>query len=344
MDLEPTSEQRALADGARRYLRGELPLSNVRSVEPGAGPDPGTWKRTGELGWLSVGLSEDAGGAGASAAEEVLFAHELGQELSPGPFLSSIIASHVASTAGDQEALDSLISGSAWAAAAFAEGEVGVDRTGVSGQFLLVDGTGARFAIAIDERAPAVALIDLPDAGQALRSIDEATPIARIQLDTAVRAFVESEDAARILVRASLLAAGVLAGSARASSDMAVEYAKVREQFGKPIGAFQAISHRCTDMAIRSDSAIALTIHAALALDEMPEHAPKLVAAAKAFAGNAAIENAAANIQIHGGSGFTYDLDAHFHLKRARVLDTLWGDRRSQLWALVDEAKAPVAA
>jgi alkylation response protein AidB-like acyl-CoA dehydrogenase len=139
-----------------------------------------------------------------------------------------------------------------------------------------------------------------------------------------------------MFIRASVLAAAALVGIAEATRDMAAEYSKVRVQFGKPIGAYQAIKHRCADMAVRAEAASSQVLFAALSIDEGRPDDAFQAASAKVVASDAAIRNAADNIQIHGGMGYTFEHDAHLYLKRAHVFDRIAGDSRQHLAHLMD--------
>ena len=131
--------------------------------------------------------------------------------------------------------------------------------------------------------------------------------------------------------RATLLAAAMLAGIAEAVRDAAVSYATVREQFGVPIGSFQAVKHRCADMAVRAEAAWATVSYAAVLVDEKDDSAAALALAAKLTATDAAVRSAQESIQVHGGIGFTYEQGAHLYVRRAHVLDHVLGGRRRHL-------------
>ena len=135
-----------------------------------------------------------------------------------------------------------------------------------------------------------------------------------------------SGDAASLRRRATVLAAAEAAGVADRALEMSVEYAKVREQFGRPIGTFQAIKHRCADMAVRAEVARSAVTYAAVAIEEARDDAPLAVHIAKSLATDAAIGNATDNIQNHGGIGYTWEYDAQLYLKRAKRLRPAFGD------------------
>jgi hypothetical protein len=243
-------------------------------------------------------------------AEEALLFRELGRALAPGPFLGQVLAVHAAA-AGDLRA--DLAAGTA--VAGLAEPTVAGER------FRLIDAAGADVLAVVT--ADGVVLVD---AGTAKDR--EARP----GLDPSVTVEVASLDppavppaAGELAARGQVLVAAMLAGICEATRDESAAYAKVREQFGKPIGAFQAVKHRCADMAVRAEAAGGLTFLAALSLQAGTPDAPALVRLAKALAGEHAIANAADDIQNHGGTGFTADCPAHRYLARANLLATLLG-------------------
>ena len=148
-------------------------------------------------------------------------------------------------------------------------------------------------------------------------------------------------DATALLDRAAVGASAELLGGAARVLEMAAEYAKDRVQFGKPIGTFQAVKHRCADMAVRCEVTLDLTIYAALLLDAGSPDAPLHVAAAKALAGEYAIANGFDNVQNHGGIGVTWEHDAHLFVKRAHVVASTFGGRTEQLASVL---AAPAAS
>jgi alkylation response protein AidB-like acyl-CoA dehydrogenase len=147
-------------------------------------------------------------------------------------------------------------------------------------------------------------------------------------------------DAAALRRMATVLVAAEAVGVAERTVEMSVEYAKVREQFGKPIGTFQAIKHRCADMATRAEVARAVVVYASVAVQDGEADAEFHVHSAKALAADAAIQNATDNVQNHGGMGYTWESDAHLYLKRARVLEHVCGSRMAHLDAIAGPWRA----
>jgi alkylation response protein AidB-like acyl-CoA dehydrogenase len=167
--------------------------------------------------------------------------------------------------------------------------------------------------------------------GETVPGLDGAVTLERVSLPPRNRA------GADLALRATVLIAANLVGLIEAARDMATAYAKERQQFGQPIGAFQAIKHRCADMAVGAESAWTLTVFAALALDEGRADGPFQAAAARIVAGDAALAAARGNIQIHGGMGFTDECDAQLLVKRCHLWLQAGGDTRTHKAALMAE-------
>jgi hypothetical protein len=270
--------------------------------------------------------------------EEVLLARELGRALAPPSVLATLLAARCAAFAGDVARRDGILAGAL--RAGWAE-PVGEARLGahVRGRFQWIDAGEAGLVVGVGAEGCALLAADALR-GDPRTCLDDAVTLASGDVDAAALAFVP---AARepLGLRATLLSAAALAGISEAARDQAARYANERIQFGKPIGAFQAIKHRCADMAVRSEVAWQQTAYAALALREPLADAPFQVASAKALAVQAALENAASNVQVHGGYGFTVEYDAQLLVKRAHVYERLAGSRTEQLATLL-AAPAPI--
>jgi alkylation response protein AidB-like acyl-CoA dehydrogenase len=322
VDLLPSPEQAEIASSARSFLAAEVPMTAVRASADRAGVDRDVWARVGALGWFGLGLDEASGGVGYGQPEEVLLFREIGRFLAPGPFVASALAARVAAAAGDATA-GAILEGRAVVGLAEPFGD----------RYRLLDAAHADLVLAVDtdgatltERAawgdvePAVALDPTVELAYALAP--DGPPIAV----ATGRAIAD---------RGAVLTAAVLVGTAEATRDMSAQYAKDREQFGKPIGTFQAVKHRCADMAVRCEVTLDLTIYAALLSDAGTPDAPLHVASAKALAGEYAIANAFDNVQNHGGIGVTWEHDAHLFVKRAHVAASTFGGRTEQLAAVL---------
>jgi alkylation response protein AidB-like acyl-CoA dehydrogenase len=340
MDLLPDDAQQEVIASTAALLAKELPIARLRGAHA-TGPEQlsdAQWRAFAELGWFGLGLAEEQGGVGFTLVEEVLLARELGRALAPPSVLATLLAARCAALAGDAARRDGLLAGTLRAGWAEPVGEARLGER-VRGRFQWIDGAGAALAVAAGEQGCALLAADsLRGAPQPC--LDDAVQLASGELDAPALAFVP---AARepLGLRAALLSAAALAGISEAARDQAARYANERVQFGKPIGAFQAIKHRCADMAVRSEVAWQQTAYAALALREPLVDAPFQVASAKALAVQAALENAASNVQVHGGYGFTVEYDAQLLVKRAHVYERLAGSRSAQLAALL-AAPAPI--
>jgi alkylation response protein AidB-like acyl-CoA dehydrogenase len=317
VDLLPDEAQQTIVDTAAAFLSQEMPLSRLRRTEAATAlPSSRQWTKLAELGWFGLGLGEDEGGAGFSLAEEALLFREVGRRLGSVAIAATALAARVAGRAGDAALRDALAGGRR--RAAWAEPLDGARiRPDAAGRFLVFDGEGADVLVAANGEG---AVLLAPQAGRSLPCLDETTrPLAD----------VGSEE--RLAERAAVLAAAMLCGVAEEARDQAARYARERVQFGKPIGVFQAVKHRCADMAVRCEAAWSQTAYAALALRDGHADAPLQVAAARVVALEAALENASRNVQVHGGYGFTTEFDAHLLVKRAHVLERMAGASRTHL-------------
>jgi alkylation response protein AidB-like acyl-CoA dehydrogenase len=302
LDLIPDDEQQLIEDSLRGFLRDRLPVARLREASAhGGAAEQAVWEGLAGLGLFGLGVSEDKGGLGYGFAEEALVARALGVHLVSPSVLAQVLAPHYAEDDGLREAL---ISGEL--RAAFADGIGHAIDAGFAEQLLVLSGGAA-------------ALVETSSAGL-------GEPVVALDETVELRAVGNQPKAGHDAARIGLMLAAYLTGIAQTARDMAVAYAKEREQFNQPIGAFQAIKHICADMAVRVAAADAQVFYAAVSGDAAPSPAGE-VAAARLLAVDAAIENAKANIQIHGGMGFTAECDAHLLLKRAHLIAALGADK-----------------
>ncbi|MEU1195427.1 acyl-CoA dehydrogenase family protein [Streptomyces sp. NPDC005813] len=282
MDFQLTDDQQALRSGVRERLAARFGRDALRAAVDDGPPrlDAALWRELGEAGFFALRLPEAEGGVGLGLPEAVLVFEEAGRVLLPGP----LIATHLA----------------AGAVAGAATGETVV--TAVDGG--LVEWLEAADAVRGDAAG-----------AEPLASVDPLTPLHKVPAPPAR----DREDgreagrdgAARLLT--SLLTAAEQLGSAARTCELAVQHARTREQFGQPIGAFQAVKHLCAQMLVRTEVARAAVYAAAVTAD------PVDVAAARVLADEAAVRGARDCLQVHGGMGFTWESDVHLHLKRAWV-------------------------
>ncbi|MFT3754435.1 MAG: acyl-CoA dehydrogenase family protein [Pseudoxanthomonas sp.] len=324
MDILPTEEQQQIVDSVRDFFGAAFDIARLRP-ETLAQDDQGRsqWQAIGEMGFFGLGLAEEHGGVGYGLAEEALLFREAGRHLVTPSLLAQVLAMRIAAATGSS--IDALASGSERVALLASLPGTTVGAT-LTGEFHGYDAEPADWLVVWSTQGAALIRADKIASSTTLACLDEAVQLARLKFDAAkVDAWLplERED---IGLRANVMIAAQLAGVAEAARDMAAEYAKQRQQFGQPIGAFQAVKHRCADMAVRCEAAWFQSVFAALSVQETRAGADEQVAAALLIATDAANENAAGNIQVHGGMGYTAECDAHHLVKRARVLARLAGD------------------
>lgn len=319
MDLLPTPEQEEIVTSIASVIAG-----NHTTGEP---LTDALWEAAAAQGWFGLGLEEALGGVGYSLAEEVLLFTELGRAAVPGPFLATVLASRLAAEAGEADLTQQLISGS---------DRVGLAERWDDDRFSVLDADGATMALIVDGER--VTLVDL--GGVALDSIPSFDTLVPVSLAIDLHespALATAPDGPALLRRGALLSAALLAGIAKATTDQSVCYGIDREQFGQPVGGFQAVKHRCADMAARAEAATSLSRYAALAVVDGRTDGAFHAQAAWTVASEAAVTNAQVNIQNHGGIGFTWEHTAHRFLTRAQFLVRTLGDRRHHLSALLAE-------
>jgi alkylation response protein AidB-like acyl-CoA dehydrogenase len=318
----PTAEQRAIADGIAAFLAAEFPLERFRATPASRTPDNASWQSLASMGALGISQPVSDGGLGLTWVDEVLACREAGRCLVSPALVGSIVAAHVAASAGQRTLSDALLRGERRAGIALhhSAAEVRVIDAD-AGIFLQLEAAGARLL-----ECDASAL-------QSLACIDETVHLGAAPLPARELARANGEG---LVLAARLLTAALLCGLLEATRDMAAGYARTRAQFGRPIGAFQAIKHRCADIALAAELCWSQTLHAADALAAGAPDAEFHVLAAALLAGEEALKATRFNIQVHGAMGFTDEVDAHRLLKRAHVLHQLFGDARTVPFRLLD--------
>jgi alkylation response protein AidB-like acyl-CoA dehydrogenase len=316
-----SEEHVALHETARRFVSSRCTPAVVRAaMEADATSLPPFWPELVELGWLGLHLDEADGGQGYGFAELVIVLEELGRAVAPGPFLPTVLASAVIRAGGGRgtKALQALADGSAVGALALGDGPV-------------LSGAVADIVVAptiVDGAERWCVLRRDTFRAQPLESVDLARPVATIEIDASIPPEdVLDIDRAAVEAIAATLIAAECAGGAGWCVDTASAYAAVREQFGRPIGQFQAVKHRCADMLVALEQTRAVAWDAAATLDAAfgtPE-AVLAGATAGAVAPDAFVHVAKDCIQVLGGIGFTWEHDAHLYLRRAMTLRQLLG-------------------
>ncbi len=357
MILRISAEQEELRSSVRRFLSDRAPITAVRELmETTSGLDQAVWTQAGEqLGLQGIAIPEEYGGSGFSFAEQAIVLEELGAALYGGPYLASAVMAATALLASaDDDAkkayLPGIASGELIATLAFTEedGSWEPDAIGMSAtsgpdgwqvdgrKSFVLDGNTAGLILAVARADTGLALFAVPaDAPGLTRTplptLDQTRKLARLDFGAVpARRIGSPGDGAAVLGRTLDIAAIALAaeqlGGAQRVLDMAVEYAKVRHQFGRPIGSFQAIKHRCADLLLEVESLRSAVHYAAAAVTEDSAEVPVVASLVKAYASDVYFHVAAENIQIHGGIGFTWEHDAHLYFKRAKSSELFLGD------------------
>ncbi len=341
MDLLPTPEQEEIVTTVRSQLDQRFaPAALAEHDGADSIVDRDLWRRCAELGWFGLGLEEDLGGVGYTLVEEALLFAELGSHATPGPFLATVIGARVAALGGAPDLAATILSGEK--VVALAEAETGTDGTAgtvtavVSGRFRATDHGDADLLLAVGtDPAAGMAIVEATEVERE-PSLDVLVPLGVIDM-TGVEPLASVTDSSDLAVRATVLVASQLAGNAAATAAQSVEYAKDREQFGRPIGSFQAVKHRCADMAVRAEAATSMARYASLAVTDGRPDGAFHAHAAWTVASAAAITNAQTNVQNHGGIGFTWEHTAHRYVTRAQFLVRTLGGRPEHLAALLAE-------
>lgn len=356
MDLELSEDEAALRDNVRSVLAGACPPAVVRSVYDGGGPPVELWAQLVDLGWPALAIDERHGGLGLGFVELALVAEELGRAVAPGPLLATTTqfvpavrelgAADIAARFLPRVAAGQCTGTLAWAE----DGRWAVDAVRTTarrdgGGWVLdghkcavVDGATADEVVVIARGeaglgAFVVPAADLEATGRTL--LDPTLPVADLRIDAVAvdgeRVLVApgSAHVERALVRAgeeaTVAMAAMTVGACRRIFEVTLDYAKQREQYGRPIGSFQALKHRLVELYLAVERATALVYFAALTIAEDTSERATASAAAKAAAGDCQRLVAEDGLQLHGGIGFTWEYDLHFLLKRAKAGEVLFG-------------------
>ena len=362
MDFGFSEEQEMLRQSARGLLEKECPSTLVRRLmEEERGYEPELWKKIAELGWLGLVIPEAYGGSALGYVDLVLVLEEMGRVVLPSPFIWTVMVAEAINRAGSEAqkkallpkiAAGELIATIAWmepsglwgpdgiTAAARQNGsdfvidgaKLFVNDGHIAGCMLVAARTGGRLAdgvtlFAIESKRAGVSVT-------ALTTMDQTRKLSEVKFAgvKATSADVVGEvgngwkTLAAIIDRGKVMLAAEMMGGAQKVLDMTVEYAKVRTQFGRPIGSFQAVQHKCANMMIDVESAKSAVYYAAWAVSNDVAEAPLAAALAKAAASDAFRRVSADGIQVHGGIGFTWEHDMHLYFKRAKSSEFTFGD------------------
>ncbi len=316
MDFGLSDEQREIKSTAREFLAARLKPEKVRELAESGDPyDDEIWAEMCELGWPGIAVPEEHGGQGLGMVELVILQEELGYACAPSPFVANACAGLFIADAGSDSQrerwLPGIASGEGRGAVAMTpDAEPIVGAAEGAAVLVLNDGDGGRL---VEPSAASLERLDMIDATRAYYRVaaDGGDPLPG--------------EVAGAVDKAAIALAAELMGVGQRALDMATDYAKEREQFGRPIGAYQAVSHRLADMLWAVEEARSLTLYAAWVADAEPDSLPLAASMAKARASDAAASITHDAIQTFGGIGFTWEHDAHFLLKRAKVSGRMLG-------------------
>jgi alkylation response protein AidB-like acyl-CoA dehydrogenase len=362
MDFDFTQEQVMLRNLTREFLSRESTPRAVRTLmEDGRGFSDTTWQQMAEMGLMGLAIDAGYGGQGLGMVEMALVLDEMGRSAYPGPFFATAVLAANAIAAGGQDNqmaryLPDLASGRTRATLAFLEDAVSWTPSAVK---LRAERRGDGFVLSGTKRfVPFAHVADLVLVAARTGGGQDGTTVfavggqaaglrqtLNVEMDhtnrTSTLVFEEVRVGAEAVIgqvdrgwdvlgptlqRAAVGASAEMLGASRRCMEMSVEYAKVRQQFGQPIGAFQAIKHACAEMLLEVENSHAATYYAAWALDAGSPEAALAASAAKAYVSDASRKVCGSSIQTHGGIGFTWEYDLHLYVKRAKHLEPLYGD------------------
>ncbi|HET8820660.1 MAG TPA: acyl-CoA dehydrogenase family protein [Thermoleophilaceae bacterium] len=339
MNFDFTDDQQAIKRTANEMLAARFKPERVRELAEAGKHDDGGWKEMSELGWAGIFIDEDHGGQGLGVVELVILMEELGYALAPVPFLSNAAAGLALQFAGSDEQKERWLPG---IASGEARGTVGMVRDGEAR--LVPDADSAEVIVLIGSDG-STSVVPASDAEiEPLETMDRTRRFARVRAEggepLAGDCFV-----ARDRIATALAAETV--GVAQKAMEMAVEYARDRKQFGRPIGSYQAVSHRCAHMLLEVEGSRSAAYYAAWCADSEPDSLAAAASMAKAYSSDAGWRVCGSSLQVHGGIGFTWEHDLHFYLKRAKTNAILYGsasEHRERLAELTLQPAATTAA
>ena len=327
MDFDLSDDQVALRDGARELLDGLASPVRVRAhAGTDAAYDAALWAAMAEQGWLGIEVAEERGGVGLGAVEVAVLGEELGRHAAPAPFVSTVLAIDAFSAAGETEWVDRLVAGDALACVAW--DPVGAGAVRALGRRRGRDLRRRRVRDG-DHRQAA------PPTGDGSHA---RARLARLSIRPAPASSATPMRGTGCSIGARRSPRPISSGSASRALDMAVEHAKDRVQFGRPIGSFQAVKHRCADMLVDVEGMRSTVYWAAWCVGAGDDEAHVAASTAKTWCSDASKRVMSSALQVHGGIGFTWEHDLHFFMKRAQLDQLTFGDaafHRARLTALL---------
>jgi alkylation response protein AidB-like acyl-CoA dehydrogenase len=374
MYFDLTDEQQAIKSTAHDFLASRFKSARMREIAASDdGVDAEGWREMSELGWPGLALPEEWGGQGLGIVDLAVVFEEMGYALAPSPLFSSTVAGLALSLCGSDDQRERYLrplalgekrgtpalwdAGSPGSPGEFTlEAKADGDGVVLDGEKVLVpDAAGADFFLVASSDGRRH-LVERDAGGVSVTAEPALDPTRRfssvrlegVRVAAADTLPAEAADYYPVFHRVCVALAAESTGIAQRTLEMAVEYAKDRQQFGRPIGAYQAVSHRCAQMLLETENARSAVYGAAWAADAEPESLALASSMAKAYAGDAGWRVPDASIQVHGGIGFTWEHDLHFFLKRGRSNAAIFGDskwhRERVADAVLAGASVPAAA
>jgi alkylation response protein AidB-like acyl-CoA dehydrogenase len=324
VDFEFSAEQDELRAAARAVLERYSLRATVRQIvgDPGVASgqrphdqlfDRALWGHLAAQGWLGIELPADVGGTGLGSVESCILAEEVGRAMAPVPFLPTLLAATALHRAGETDSVAQLLDGSHIGCVAFG------NQPAVAAPIadLVIRACGDRLEV-----------VDVETVRHE-PAMDRTRPVGRIDDDLAGRALGGADAVADLVDRAAVGTSAQLLGGAVAMLELATEYAKTREQFGRPIGSFQAVKHHCADMVVDVECMRSVLWWAAWSVQEREPDASIAASSAKAWCAEAGLRVIETALQVFGGIGFTWDHDGHLYLKRAQLDALTFGSART---------------
>jgi alkylation response protein AidB-like acyl-CoA dehydrogenase len=354
MYFDLTDEQQAIKSTARDFLAARYRSERIRELaESENGFEQPDWDEMAELGWTGLALPEEWGGQGLGIVELAVLFEEMGSALAPSPLFSNTVAGLALSLCGSDDQRERFLrplaegklrgtpalwdAGSAATIGSFTmEARADGEEVVLDGEKVLVmDAASADFFLVatadghrhlVERTAAGVAIAPATAIDLTRRLYSVRFDGVRVPSENSLPA--EAPEYFPVFFRICVALAAESTGIAQRTMEMAVEYAKDRQQFGRPIGSYQAVSHRCAQMLLETENARSAVYGAAWAADAEPESLPTAASMAKAYASDAGWRVPDASIQVHGGIGFTWEHDLHLFLKRGRANASMFGDAR----------------
>ncbi len=353
MDFDLSPDQIAVRDAAGTFLADQCPTTRVRTIhESGSGWDRQLWSAMVDLGWLGVAVPESDGGLGLGLVELAVLVEAAARHVVPVPFVPTVLAIEIARAAAADDLVDRLLAG-ATACVAWRSNRSSLraacDRlTGRSDPVPFGPTADVALVIARTEASDlGVFVVELADDIRPVvePAMDLTRPLGWLDLDDVPARRLGGTELARSLTDIGAMTSAVeLLGTSSVAMQLAVEYAKDRVQFGRPIGSFQAVKHRCADMLVDVEGIRSSAYWAAWCLNVDDPDRSVAASTAKVWAGDASKRVMASALQVHGGIGFTWEHDLHLFMKRAQLDQLDFGDSAWHRVRLGELLRAKVVA